>query len=152
MLTLLDLAGGWCARLASIVLILSSNYDVLLLEQLNSKLSTGFSDVQPAFLEVQGTEIHLIAGLKGLVSCYQFSSYFLLMLKIEFLWHSYLLFTVWNEVEMQYLNYFQNAVGDINERWKRCNCPSSIAMTWSNCGGEREFLLVRLLSAFCVLC
>lgn len=35
------------------------------------------------------------------------------MLKIEFLQHSHSFFTVWSEVEMQYLNYFQNALGGI---------------------------------------
>lgn len=59
-----DPAGGWFAGFPSIVLIPSCNYGVLSLEQLNSKFSTGFSDVQPAFLELQGTENHLVAWYK----------------------------------------------------------------------------------------
>lgn len=94
-------------------MIPSCNYGVLSLEQLNGKFSTGFSDVQPAIVELQGTENHLVAGLKGSLSWYTFSFYFLLMLKIEFLTHSHLFFTVGNDIEMQYLSYFQNALGDI---------------------------------------
>lgn len=51
--------------LASIVLILFCNYDILSLEQLSSKFSAEFSDVQSAFLKLQGTENHFTAGLKG---------------------------------------------------------------------------------------
>lgn len=75
-------------------MIPSCNYGVLLLEQLNSKFSTGFADVQAAFLELQGTENHLTAGIKGSLSWYKFSFYFLLLLKIEFLGYSHLFFTV----------------------------------------------------------
>lgn len=69
-LHLLDPAGGWFARLTSIVLIPSRNYGALSLEW--SEFSTGFSDVQPAFLELQGTENHLIAGFNGSLSWYKY--------------------------------------------------------------------------------
>lgn len=125
-LNLLDPVGGWFARLASIVLIPSCNYGVLSLEQLTSKFSTEFSDVQPAFFELQGTENHFTAGLKGSLSLYKFSFYFLPMLKIEFFQHSHLFFTVWNAVKNAVPQLFSECSRGylFNDRWKRCNCPS----------------------------